>query len=85
MYDSASTIMAQKLSQISGVGQVVVGGDSTAGTTSTFDVVRLTPTGGFDGLFGIGGVAHFGVTPGNTDVLSGLDTDAADNVFVAGG
>src|SRR5262250_823515 len=28
MYDAASTIMAQKLSQISGVGQVVVGGSA---------------------------------------------------------
>src|ERR1700680_4624098 len=28
MYDAASTIMAQKLSQISGVGQVTVGGSS---------------------------------------------------------
>ncbi len=28
MYDSASTIMAQKMSQISGVGQVIVGGSS---------------------------------------------------------
>ena len=28
MYDSASTIMEQKLSQIQGVGQVVVGGAS---------------------------------------------------------
>jgi len=28
MYDSASTILAQKLSQISGVGQVIVGGSS---------------------------------------------------------
>jgi multidrug efflux pump len=28
MYDAASTIMAQKLSQVSGVGQVVVGGSS---------------------------------------------------------
>ena len=28
MYDSASTVMAQKLSQVQGVGQVVVGGSS---------------------------------------------------------
>src|SRR5882724_1973335 len=28
MYDAASTIMAQKLSQVSGVGQVIVGGSS---------------------------------------------------------
>src|SRR6202451_1531372 len=31
MYDSASTIMAQKLSQVTGVGQVTVGGSSLPG------------------------------------------------------
>jgi multidrug efflux pump len=31
MYDAASTIMAQKLSQVSGVGQVVVGGSALPG------------------------------------------------------
>ena len=31
MYDAASSIMAQKLSQISGVGQVIVGGSSLPG------------------------------------------------------
>jgi multidrug efflux pump len=31
MYDAASTIMAQKLSQITGVGQVVVGGSALPG------------------------------------------------------
>ncbi len=39
MYDSASTIMAQKLSQISGVGQVTVGGSSLPGIR-----VELNPT-----------------------------------------
>src|ERR1700723_3258806 len=39
MYDSASTIMAQKLSQISGVGQVTVGGSSLPGVR-----VELNPT-----------------------------------------
>src|SRR5881275_814169 len=31
MYDAASTVMAQKLSQIAGVGQVVVGGSALPG------------------------------------------------------
>src|SRR6201993_2273543 len=39
MYDAASTIMAQKLSQISGVGQVIVGGSSLPSVR-----VELVPT-----------------------------------------
>jgi hydrophobe/amphiphile efflux-1 (HAE1) family protein len=39
MYDAASTIMAQKLSQISGVGQVIVGGSALPGVR-----VELNPT-----------------------------------------
>ena len=39
MYDAASTIMAQKLSQVSGVGQVVVGGSALPGVR-----VELNPT-----------------------------------------
>jgi multidrug efflux pump len=39
MYDAASTIMAQKLSQVSGVGQVTVGGSSLPGVR-----IELNPT-----------------------------------------
>ncbi len=39
MYDAASTIMAQKLSQITGVGQVTVGGSALPGVR-----VELNPT-----------------------------------------
>jgi multidrug efflux pump len=39
MYDAASTIMAQKLSQITGVGQVTVGGSSLPGVR-----IELNPT-----------------------------------------
>ena len=39
MYDAASSILAQKLSQVSGVGQVVVGGSSLTGVR-----VELDPT-----------------------------------------
>src|SRR5271167_3988019 len=39
MYDAASTIMAQKLAQVDGVGQVVVGGSSLPGVR-----IELNPT-----------------------------------------
>src|SRR5271168_3059933 len=39
MYDAASTIMAQKLSQVRGVGQVIVGGSSLPGVR-----IELNPT-----------------------------------------
>ena len=39
MYDAASTIMAQKLAQVEGVGQVVVGGSSLPGVR-----IELNPT-----------------------------------------
>jgi multidrug efflux pump len=39
MYDAASTIMAQKLSQLAGVGQVVVGGSALPGVR-----IELNPT-----------------------------------------
>ena len=39
MYDAASTIMAQKLSQVTGVGQVVVGGSALPGVR-----IELNPT-----------------------------------------
>src|SRR5208282_4866863 len=39
MYDAASTIMAQKLAQVNGVGQVVVGGSSLPGVR-----IELNPT-----------------------------------------
>jgi multidrug efflux pump len=39
MYDAASTIMAQKLSQMQGVGQVTVGGSALPGVR-----IELNPT-----------------------------------------
>jgi multidrug efflux pump len=41
MYDAASTIMAQKLSQISGVGQVIVGGSSLPAVRVELDPSKL--------------------------------------------
>ena len=42
MYDAASSILAQKLSQVKGVGQVIVGGSSLPGVR----VERLSRYGG---------------------------------------
>jgi multidrug efflux pump len=41
MYDAASTIIAQKLSQVEGVGQVVVGGSSLPGVRLELDPLQL--------------------------------------------
>ncbi len=45
MYDAASTIMAQKLSQISGVGQVNVGGSALPGVRVELNPDRLNKYG----------------------------------------
>jgi len=41
MYDAASTIIAQKLSQVEGVGQVLVGGSSLPGVRIELDPLQL--------------------------------------------
>ncbi len=41
MYDAASTIMAQKLSQVTGVGQVVVGGSALPGVRVELNPVAV--------------------------------------------
>jgi len=49
MYDSASTIMAQKLSQVTGVGQVVVGGSALPGVRVELNPSQLNKYGiGFE-------------------------------------
>src|ERR1700684_2170408 len=49
MYDAASTIMAQKLSQVTGVGQVVVGGSALPGVRVELNPSQLNKYGiGFE-------------------------------------
>jgi multidrug efflux pump len=49
MYDAASTIMAQKLSQVTGVGQVVVGGSALPGVRVELNPAQLNKYGiGFE-------------------------------------
>src|ERR1700758_4165906 len=45
MYDSASTIMAQKISQITGVGQVIVGGSALPGVRVELNPAALNKYG----------------------------------------
>ncbi len=45
MYDAASTIMAQKLSQLQGVGQVVVGGSALPGVRVELNPIQLNKYG----------------------------------------
>src|ERR1700678_406993 len=45
MYDAASTIMAQKLSQVSGVGQVTVGGSAMPGVRGELNPTQLSKYG----------------------------------------
>jgi len=53
MYDAASTIMAQELSQISGVGQVVVGGSALPGVRIELDPQTVNKYGiGFETIRG---------------------------------
>ena len=45
MYDAASTILAQKLSQVAGVGQVIVGGGSLPAVRVELNPLALQSTG----------------------------------------
>src|SRR5580658_5739091 len=85
MYDAASTIMAQKLSQITGVGQVTVGGSSLPGVR-----IELNPT-ALNG-YGIGleqirtalGGANANTPKGHfSDGLHMWEVGANDQIFTA--
>jgi multidrug efflux pump len=54
MYDSASSIMEQKISQISGVGQVVVGGGALPGVRVELNPIQMSKYGiGFEQVRGV--------------------------------
>ena len=66
MYDAASTIMAQKLSQVDGVGQVVVGGSSLPAVRVELDVPTLNKYGiGFEQVRGVLAAANAHIPKGN--------------------
>jgi uncharacterized repeat protein (TIGR01451 family)/uncharacterized delta-60 repeat protein len=64
--------------------RIVVAGFSQVVGSQRFGVVRLTPTGGFDGAFAGGGRTVF-TSPGSTaNAAQAVDTDAANNIYLAG-
>ncbi len=69
MYDSASTILAQQLSQISGVGQVIIGGSALPAVRVELDPMKLFHYGiGLEDLRSALGSANANAPKGAIDV-----------------
>jgi len=85
MYDAASSILSQKLSQVSGVGQVIVGGSSLPAVRIELDPYALNKYGiGFEDVRGVLANANANTPKG---YFSGrrrmLEIDANDQLFKA--
>lgn len=83
MYDAASTIMAQKLSQLDGVGQVVVGGSSLPAVRVELDVPALNKYGiGFEQVRGVLAAANAHIPKGNfSGAQRTWEVGANDQIF----
>jgi multidrug efflux pump len=85
MYDAASTIMAQKLSQVSGVGQVTVGGSSLPGVRIELNPTALNKYGiGLEQVRTALGGANANTPKGHlSDGLHMWEVSANDQIFKA--
>ena len=85
MYDAASTIMAQKLSQIAGVGQVTVGGSALPGVRIELNPTVLQKYGiGFEAVRSVLGAANANVPKGHfTDGPNMWEVGANDQILKA--
>ncbi len=85
MYDAASSIMAQKLSQLKGVGQVVVGGSSLPAVRVDLDPPALNKYGiGPEQVRGVLASANANVPKGHfTDDHRSWEIGANDQIFKA--
>ena len=85
MYDAASTIMAQKLSQVTGVGQVSVGGSSLPGVRIELNPTALNKYGiGLEQVRTVLGGANANTPKGHlSDDLRMWEVDANDQIFQA--
>jgi multidrug efflux pump len=85
MYDAASSIMAQKLSQISGVGQVIVGGSSLPGVRIELDPRNLNKYGiGLEQVRGVLAAANSNTPKGHfSDGHVSWEVGANDQIFKA--
>jgi multidrug efflux pump len=85
MYDAASTIMAQKLSQLKGVGQVFVSGSALPGVRIELNPTALNKYGiGLEDVRGVLGAANANVPKGHfSDGQRIWDIGANDQLFKA--
>src|ERR1035438_8472730 len=85
MYDAASTIMAQKLAQVSGVGQVTVGGSSLPGVRIELNPTALNKYGiGLEQVRTVLSSANANVPKGHfSDGLRMWEVGANDQIFKA--
>src|SRR5579862_178843 len=85
MYDAASSIMAQKLSQIAGVGQVVVGGSSLPAVRIELDPTVLNKYGiGLEQVRGVLAAANANTPKGHfSDGHRAWEVGANDQMFKA--
>jgi len=85
MYDAASSIMAQKLSQLKGVGQVVVGGSSLPGVRIDLDPPALNKYGiGLEQVRGVLASANANTPKGHfSDGHRTWEIAANDQIFKA--
>jgi multidrug efflux pump len=85
MYDAASTIMAQKLSQVSGVGQVSVGGGSLPSVRVELNPTALNKYGiGLEQIRSVLGAANANTPKGHlSDGLRMWEVGANDQIFKA--
>jgi multidrug efflux pump len=85
MYDAASTILAQKLSQVSGVGQVSVGGSSLPGVRVEVNPTALNKYGiGLEDIRTVLGAANSNVPKGHlADATRTWTIDDNDQLFHA--
>src|SRR6201986_763323 len=85
MYDAASTVMAQKLSQIAGVGQVTVGGSALPGVRLELNPTQLNKYGiSFETVRSALGAANANVPKGHfTDGPNMWEVGANDQILKA--
>src|SRR5579863_7284447 len=85
MYDAASTIMAQKLSQVSGVGQVIVGGSTLPSVRIELNPMTLNKYGiGLEDVRGVLSQANANVPKGHfSNAGRTWEIGATDQLFKA--
>ncbi len=85
MYDAASTILAQKLSQVDGVGQVIVGGSSLPAVRVELNPTALNKYGiGLEQVRGVLSAANANVPKGHlSDDYQTWEVGANDQIFKA--